>query len=502
MFPLRFLAVLPLLTATTFSAPVEWPQWRGPNRDGISAESGLLKEWPADGPKLAWQAKGIGKGMGSVAIHGGKIFVLGQRTGGQFVVAYDVATQRELWASKVSASGDEPTGTPTVDGGQVFAVSKDGKLLCCAEADGKEIWRKDFAADFGGKMMSGWGFSESPLVDGGRVIVIPGADTAAMVALDRKTGNIIWKAALPENKGSRGQEGAGYTGAVISNAGGIRQYVTLIGRGVIGVNAADGKVLWHYNRVANGTANIPTPLVWEDHIFCSSGYGTGAALLKIVKSGATAKAQPAADEAKAAELTKKLAELNAEIVRRREARGKLSEGTSEYAKADAAVQSIKPEIAKVEQALGKSGDDGSAGIPPVPGSPVRAEEQYFLNASTFQNHHGGMVRIGDYIYAGTGHNNGFPICLEWKTGRVVWNKERGPGKESAAVITADGRLYFRYQDGTMALIDATPAGYKERGVFKLAHVDGPSWPHPAINDGKLFLRSQDVLMCYELRAAK
>ena len=502
MFPLRYLAILPLVTASAFSAPADWPQWRGPNRDGLSAESGLLQEWPADGPKLAWQTKGLGKGMGSIAIAGGKIFVLGQRPGGQFIVAYDVATQRELWAARVSEKNDEPTGTPTIDGGQVFAVSKDGRLLCCSAADGKEVWHKDFAADFGGKMMSGWGFSESPLVDGEKVVVIPGSDAAVMVALERKTGAVLWKAAMPASLGSRGQEGAGYTGAVISNATGIRQYVTLIGRGVIGVSAKDGQVLWHYNRVANGTANIPTPLVWDDYVFCSSGYGTGAGLLKIVKSPATAKAPPTAEAAKTAELTKKLAELNAEIKTRREARGKLNEGTPEYAKADEAVQSIKPEIVKIEQALGKSGDCESAGIPPVPGSPVRAEEQYFLNASTFQNHHGGMVRIGDYIYAGTGHNNGFPICLEWKTGKVVWNKERGPGKESAAVIAADRRLYFRYQDGTMALIDAAPGGYQERGVFKLAHVEGPSWPHPAIHNGKLYLRSQDVLMCYDIHSAR
>ena len=500
----RFLAILPLLAVTAFAATTDWPQWRGLNRDGVSAESGLLKEWPAEGPKLAWETKGIGKGMGSVAIHGGKIFVLGQRKGGQFIVAFDLATQRELWAASVSENGDEPTGTPTVDGGQVFAVSKDGKLLCCAEADGKELWRKDFAPDFGGKMMSGWGFSESPLVDGEKVIVIPGADAAVMVALDRKTGAVLWKAALPPNVGTHGQEGAGYTGAVISNAAGIRQYVTLIGRGVIGVSAKDGKTLWHYNRVANGTANIPTPLVWDDYVFCSSGYGTGAGLLKIVKSPADTKASPANDAAKVEELKKKLADLNAEIAQRRDARGKLKKGTPEYETADKAVQSLKPDIDKAQQALNAA--SGNAGekveIPPVPGSPVRAEEQYFLNASTFQNHHGGMVRIGDHIYAGTGHNNGFPICLEWKTGKVVWNKERGPGKESAAVIAADGCLYFRYQDGTMALIDASPAGYKERGVFKLPHVDGPSWPHPAIYDGKLYLRSQDVLMCYDVRAGK
>lgn len=419
------LLALPLLTATLCAAPADWPQWRGLNRDGVSPETGLLKEWPQDGPPLAWKMSGIGKGMGSVSIHGERLFVLGKRKEGQFIAAYDLATQKEIWSARVSESGADSNGTPTVDGGQVFAVSKDGKLLCCAEADGKELWRKDFAVDFGGKMMSGWGFSESPLVDGDKVIVVPGSDDALMVALDRKTGALLWKAAAPADAGNRGKAGAGYTGAVISKAAGIRQYVTLVGRGVVSVNAQDGKVLWHYNRVANGTANIPTPLVWDDYVFCSSGYGTGAALLKIVKSST-----------------------------------------------------------------------------PTPEASIEAQEQYFLAASTFQNHHGGMVRIGDYIYAGTGHNNGFPICLEWKTGRVVWNEARGPGKESAAVIAADGNLYFRYQDGTMALIGATPDGYAVHGAFKLASVDGPSWPHPAIHAGRLYLRSQDNLMCYDLRQQK
>lgn len=443
----RFLSALPLLAVSlcATAALADWPQWRGTNRDGISPETGLLKEWPQDGPPLAWKLAGIGKGMGSVSIHGGKLFALGKRKEGQFIAAYDLATQKEAWTARVSEGGADSTGTPTVDGGQVFAVSKDGKLLCCAEADGKELWRKDFAADFGGKMMSGWGFSESPLVDGDKVIVVPGADDALMVALDRKTGALLWKAAVPEDIGNRGKAGAGYTGAVISNAAGVRQYVTLVGRGVISVNAQDGKVLWHYNRVANGTANIPTPLVWDDYVFCSSGYGTGAALLKIVKAGTPAPA-PAAEATPG-----------------------------------------KPAVTP---------------ITPVPGSPVEAQEQYFLNASTFQNHHGGMVRIGDYIYAGTGHNNGFPICLEWKTGRVAWNEPRGPGKESAAVIAADGNLYFRYQDGTMALIGATPDGYALHGAFKLAAIDGPSWPHPAIQDGRLYLRSQDNLMCYDLRREK
>jgi outer membrane protein assembly factor BamB len=287
--------------------------------------------------------------------------------------------------------------------------------VCCGVADGKVVWRRSYKKDFGNPPKPGWQFSESPLVDDGKVIVTPGHEEHFMVALDGKTGKTVWtlKAKLEGN----GHDGAGYTGAVVSHGGGVKQYVTMVGKGAIGVSAKDGKLLWHYNPVANGTAVIPTPLVWDDYVFVSSGYQTGAALLKLAKDG----------------------------------------------------------------------------------SGVKAEEQYFLKHRDFQNHHGGMVRIGDYIYAGTGHNNGFPVCLEWKTGKVVWNQDRGPGKESAAVIAADGQLYFRYQDGTMALIAASPDGYKENGVFKLPFVDGPSWPHPALEGGRLYLRSQDVLMCFVVK---
>lgn len=493
--------ILSLATFNAFAAPSGWPQFRGPSRDGVSTESRLLKQWPQDGPALAWQIKGLGKGMSSVAISDGKIFTMGARKGGQFVIAFDLASRKELWAARVSENGDEPNGTPCIDAGLVFAISKDGKLLCCRVQDGQEVWRKDFEKDFGGQMMSGWGYSESPLVDGEKLIVTPGGDDAVLVALNKKSGETIWKAQLPANVGSKGQAGAGYTGAVVSNAAGIRQYVTLVGRGVIAVAAADGKLLWHYNRIANGTANIPTPLAWDDYVFASSGYGTGAGLLKIIKADAKPAAPATSNEKQTAALTKRLAELKTEIARRREARGKLAEGSPEYEKADAAVQAIKPEIAQAEEALGKpGGESGAAASAQVPGSPLKVEEQYFLNASTFQNHHGGMVRLGNYIYAGTGHNNGFPICLEWKTGKVVWKKDRGPGSESAAMIAADGHLYFRYQDGIMALIEASPNGYSEKGAFKLASVDGPSWPHPAIHAGHLYLRSQDTLMCYDIRA--
>lgn len=424
-----------LLATVGHAAPNDWPQFRGPNRDGISTDSALLKEWPVEGPPLVWKITGLGRGLASVAIADGKFFTATKRKDAQYLVAYDLASQKELWSTRISEKGDEPQGAPSVAAGFVYAVSKDGRVICCEVAGGKEVWQKDFGKDFGGKMMSGWGYSESPLIDGNQIILTPGGNDAVLVALNKQNGELIWKSALPAEMQGKGNDGAGYTGAVISNAGGLRQYVTLLGHGVLGVAATDGQPLWHYDRIANGTANIPTPLVWDDYVFASTGYGAGAALLKVVKAGA---ALP----------------------------------------------------------------DGANTVPSVPGSPLAAQELYFLPASTFQNHHGGMVRLGDYIYAGVGHNNGFPLCLDWNTGKVVWRKDRGPGSESAALIAADGQLYFRYQNGIMALIGATPEGYTEHGVFKLPSVDGPSWSHPAIHDGKLYLRDQDTLLCYDIRTRR
>lgn len=491
--------ILAALAAPSAIGATDTPQWRGPNRDGIFPETQLLKEWPKDGPKLAWKIDGLGRGLSSVSIAGGKLLTMGARKGGQWLIALDPKTQKELWATKVSDDGDASQCTPTVSDGLVFALSKDGELICAKLADGAEVWRKSFRKDFGNPPKPGWGFAESPLVDGNSVIVTPGSRDFFMVALNKATGALVWKTEWPG--AGKGHDGAGYTGPVISNGAGIRQYVTMVGKGAIGVDAKTGKLLWHYNRVANDTAVIPTPLVWDDYVFVSSGYGTGAALLKIEKAAAAPANAPSPSASKVDELEKKLAALNAEIARRREARSKTKEGSPEYAKADEAVQSIKPDIARAEEDLerARSGGGKSSARTAIPGSPVIANEQYFLDAGTFQNHHGGMVRIGDYIYAGKGHNNGFPVCLDWKTGKVAWDKGRGPGRESAAVVSADGNLYFRYQDGTMALIEASPKGYSEKGAFKLASVDGPSWSHPVIYDGRLYLRDQDTLMCYDLR---
>jgi outer membrane protein assembly factor BamB len=396
----------------------EWPRWRGANLDNLSQEKGLLAEWPAAGPPLVWQVEGLGTGYASVAVAGGKIFTMGRQKGVDEILILDEKDGRVLQTIPVGPGRNQkgPNCTPTVDGDLVYGVSIEGDLLCAEIASGKEVWRKNFGRDFGGKMMSQWGFSESPLIDGELCLCTPGGEQAMLAALDKHTGRTIWTTPLPSG-GDRGKDGAGYSSIVISNAVGVKQYVQMVGRGVIGVAADSGKLLWGYNRIANDTANIPTPLVSGDYIFCSSGYGTGAALLKL------------------------------------------------------------------------SGSRGQ----------VEAREIYFKPGNETQNHHGGMVLLDDYVYMGNKHNEGFPLCIKLSTGEKAWEPGRGPGRGSAAIAYADGKLYFRYQDGTMALIEATPKKYNLISSFKLPSVRSESWPQPVIAGGRMFLRDQEVLMCYDLR---
>lgn len=398
----------------------DWPQWRGSRQDGISADTGLLHAWPSGGPELLWKAAGLGKGFSSVSLVGDRIYTMGDRNGGEFAICLSRADGKQLWSARI---GDEwepngysgPRCTPTVDGKRVYVIGPHGDLVCLATQDGKIVWRRQLRDEFGGAVPN-WGYCESPLVDGDRVVCTPGGPDAGIVALNKKTGQEIWRTVIPP-LGANGMDSAAYSSIVIGNGAGVRQYVQLHGRGVVGVDAASGKFLWGYNRVANGTASIPTPIVHGDYVFCSSGYGAGAALLKLSR---------------------------------------------------------------------KAGG-------------VDVHEEYFLDGKDFQNHHGGMILLGDYIYAGHGHNAGAPTCLEWKTGKTVWRHNRGPGTGSAAVAYADGDLYFRFQNGVMALIGATPDGYQEKGSFEIPGVEQPSWSHPVIVGGKLYLREQDALHCYDVK---
>ncbi len=409
------------------AAAADWPQWRGPNRDGRSAETGLLREWPEGGPALAWKASGLGAGYSSVSIAGGRIFTMGDLGDGQYLLALAEDGGGLQWQTRVGDGHEDRRGgarsTPTVAGGLIYAVTTGGDVVCLDADSGEERWRRSLAKDFGGYLMKAmgsyeWRFSESPLVDGERVIVTPGHIQALMVALNKTTGEEIWRTA-GRRLGPIGADGAGYSSAVVSPAAGTRHYVQLLGRGLIGVEAETGKLLWNYNRVASDIANIATPIIDGDQVFASAGYGTGAALVKIQR--------------------------------------------------------------------------GEAGLD--------AKEVYFLEGETFQNHHGGMILDGGTIYSGTGHNKGLPIALDMAAGKVLWGPERNQGRDSAAIVYADSRIYFRYRDGRMILVEANPESYLEHGTFMIPEVEKESWSHPAIAGGKLYLREQDNLFCYDVKVA-
>ncbi|QGJ70761.1 Outer membrane biogenesis protein BamB [Planctomycetales bacterium 10988] len=397
----------------------QWPQWRGPNRDAIAPETGLADSWENQAPQLAWEADGLGSGYASLSLVDGKIYTMGDFDTEQCALCLEDGTGKVLWKTPVGPAGGIGYAgsrcTPTVDGNLLYVTGSSGTIVCLNAKTGKIVWQREMVDEFGGSVPK-WGFAESPLVDGNLLLCTPGSPDATIVALNKKNGKGIWKSSVPD-LGENGKDEAGYSSIVISEACGVKQYVQLTGKGVIGVDAKDGKFLWGYNRIANRVANIPTPLIDGDYVFTSTGYSTGAALLKIVKKG----------------------------------------------------------------------------------SKLEAEEMYFLPPNKMQNHHGGMVLLDGHVYCGTGHNEGFPLCVEMASGDISWFGGRGPGKKSAAVVAADGNLIFRYQDGVVALIEATPDEYRLKGTFQIPNVSDPSWPHPVVVEGKLFLREQDHLYVYDLK---
>lgn len=272
------LVAFPLLVPAQGPPPADWPGFRGPNRDNLSPDTGLLTSWPKDGPKLVWKSVGVGQGFSSVSLVGDKLFTMGDKDRQCWVFALDRGTGKQLWATKIGKPGGQyegPRCTPTVDGDRVYAIGQFGDLVCLDAATGNQKWHKNFFTDFNGKH-GNWNFAESPLIDGDRLVCTPGGQKATVVALDKMTGKEIWRCPA--------QSTAGYSSVVISNAGGVKQYVTLVANGTIGVEAKEGKLLWHYDKFTRNIANIPTPIVLENQVFTSAGYGKGGGLLTLSRS--------------------------------------------------------------------------------------------------------------------------------------------------------------------------------------------------------------------------
>lgn len=399
-------AMLPL---TVSAAPHDWPQWRGPDRSDVSKETGLLKTWPASGPQRVWLYENAGSGYSGPAIVNGKLFTLGTRDNQEVLLVLDANSGKELWAAKIGPIldndwGNGPRGTPTVDGDRVYSLSGSGNLVCVRVADGKVLWEVTMKS-LGGAIPK-WGYTESVLVDGAKVVCTPGGNQGTLAALDKLTGAVVWQS-------KEFAEPAHYSSIVPARINDVDQYVQRNEKSIVGIAAADGKLLWQ-TAFAGRTAVIPTPIVRGNEIYVSAGYGSGCKMVRV---------------------------------------GPGNEVTTVY------------------------------------------------ENKVMKNHHGGVILVGDYLY---GHGDPAWVCQNFKTGEEVWG-HRGFGK--GAVGYADGMLYCLEEvSGTVVLVEASPQGWKEHGRFKLdpqtqiRSARGRIWTHPVISNGKLYLRDQDLIYCYDVKA--
>jgi len=393
----------------------DWPCWRGPNRDAVCEEKGLLQAWPDGGPRLLWKTTGVGEGYSGPAVVGNMLYTMGNGNGKQWIVALDVTRKgQQVWASATGGIHHDgggfpgPRSTPTIDGDRLYTLGVAGELVCMNLRDGTIRWQHHMVRDFGGAIPT-WGYAESVLIDGDRLICTPGGRQATLAALNKLTGEPVWKSPIGD--------GACYSSIIKATIGNIPQYVAFVSNGVVGVRASDGQFLWRYNAPAltkNGGISIATPIAYGQTIFAAAGYGVGGGLVWVR---------------------------------------------------------------------------------PV-GRQFQPRQVYFTK--DMKNHHGGLIRLGDYLY---GCNDpGILTCLNYKTGKVVW-RSREPGK--CSLLYADGMLYCRDEKGPISLVEATPEGFRMKGRFQQpGRSNKNAWPHLVIADGRMYVRDQDALLCYDVRAAK
>ena len=387
----------------------DWPQWRGPQRDGVSAETGLADKWPVGGPSLLWRVEGLGEGYGSVSAADGVLYVQGTQGGRSVVFALDAADGDVRWSRELGprlrdGRGNGPRGTPTVAGDSLYALTGMGELARIALVDGSVRWRRNILRDFDQRNIS-WGISESPLIEGDSVVVMPGGDRGAIAALDRETGETVWTSSGLTDR-------AGYSSLVavdLEDAGEpLRVIVGFTARAGVGVRAADGELLWHYREPSNRTANAATPIYSNGRVFYTSAYGTGGGALRVRAAG----------------------------------------------------------------------DNVSTG------------QVWF--ESSLRNHHGGVVLYEGHLYGFFGR---VLACVDFETGEIVW-RDRSVGKGSLTL--ADGKLFMLGERHLAGLAEATPDGYRERGRFELEDHGEPSWAHPVVSNGVLYIHNWGELLAYDV----
>ncbi len=402
--------ILSAFCSTLILHAEDWTGWRGADRTSISTETGLLQKWPSGGPKRIWLSKEAGLGYSSFSVVEGKLFTMGAFGDKEHLLAFDANTGKSLWKIEVgpllkNSWGDGPRSCPTVANGRIYVLGGSGNLACVDSKTGKKTWSVSLTGDLGGKV-PGWGYTESVLVDQGRVICTPGGKGGALAALDANTGKILWRS-------KAFTDGAQYSSPIVIEHGGVRQYVQLVMKNLVGVKADDGAVVWK-SPWPGRTAVIPTPIHHDGQVYISSGYGVGCKLVQLGAKG--------------------------------------------------------------------------------------AKDVY--DNKNMKNHHGGVIKLKDHLF---GYSDGYGwVCQNFKSGDIKWNDKRSLGK--GAISYADGRFYCQAEgDGSIVLIEASTEGWKEHGRFKLdpqtkqRSSRGKIWTHPVIANGRLYLRDQELLFCFDVK---
>ncbi len=433
----------------------DWPQWQGPNRNAVSSETGLLQAWPEGGPKLAWRSEGLGGGDGAPAVANGKLYGLSNREGKEIVWALAEADGKELWSvalgdaatQNAPQSKEGPGGTPTVDGDRIYVIGMSGRLACLDAKDGKIVWQKNLKDDFGGTSPM-WSFRESPLVDGDKVICTPGAANAMLVALHKNTGEVIWQTAAPTSAAPENEERSNEGERRARGGGGGS------GRGGRGRSGGSRAGASYSSIIAIDHEGSKQYVQFTSSALIGVSADSGEVLWQYTK--------PANNMG-----------INCSTPIYQDG---LIFAASAYGAGGGAVKLKKDGNGKYE-----------------------AEEVYFT--TNMQNHHGGMIVIDGALYGANGGNGGgMMACLDFQTGETLWRDRKGP---KGSLLFADGRLYLRSEEGPIVLIEPSKEGLVEHGRFDQPDRSGlPAWAHPIVANGKLYIRDQDLLLCYDIQANK
>ena len=390
----------------------DWPCFHGPDRVNKSKETGLLKEWPAEGPELLFTISGLGEGYSSVSFGEGLIFTAGKYRDQSYVFAFDMngkpvwkSPNGEAWSTSApwAASYTGSRSTPTYDNGRLYCLSEAGRLAVYNAKTGKEIWAKDLPKEFNTPETE-YGYSESVYIEGNRIYVRPAGRKGFQVCLDKNDGKLIWA-----NTDIPGVEG--YSSAVAFDFGGYRHLTGSSSDCYYGVDIATGKLLWKVDFKNSRGLNLTDIVAKDGYVFITSDYGKGSKLVRL-----------------------------------------------------------KP-----------SGD--------------RFIAETVWDSKLMDNHHGGVILLDGHLY-GSGSNSRGWFCLDFLTGKQIWNHPRGKG----AITYADGMFYLLDErTGSMTLIKATPDKYEPKGEFRVpSGGESMYWAHPVVCGKRLYVRHWDKVFVYDI----